>query len=413
MKKASNPRNIVNIINENHNNISIYPNFENMEINTDLIKREEHTTKSYTIAPSYIVSDNSINKTNVNLFVKSSLRWNEIFFDLDIDTLKSYLNRNSLTNFIYIQYKYEDLGYSRDYLREHNLSNPDFTRLSKADIVQAEKAREEAERLREIEISKLINMNVTAESLPSDSDITIRKTVDNDSIDLHFGIPRAKASEGFSYDDLTQEEKDELLSGTYPRHIIDSMINGLQYYGDINTIPNEDEWDIEINDDNITAKLIRYNGYSADIIVPYSVNGYIITAVGDYIFEEHEHINTIKIPTTIQIIGAGMFSSCLNACNIRLSDTVTCIGDNAFNGCEALKYIYIPNSVQSIGENAISQTTTIIVESKGSIAETYAIDNNIPFVYDMVDTATVDESAPVNKGYLETRLADALDGGEI
>lgn len=405
-------RNITNIINENLDNISIYPNFENMEINTDLIRREELVKKSYTVLPSYIVSDNSKNKTDVNMFVKSSLRWDEVFLDLDIDTLKSYLKRHSLTNFIYIQYKYEELGFTKDYMREHNLSNPNFSRLNKPDIVEAEKAREEAEKLREQEIDKLINMNVTAELLPPESDINVSKTVDNDSIDLHFMIPRAKASDSFSYDDLSPEQKEDLLSGTYSKEDITSMLERLQYYGDINVLPVDSLWEYEYNDDD-TITLTAYKGFDSTIVIPYSINGYMVSGVSDGIFIECENIDSIIIPNSIKTIASEMFSNCMDITDIKIPSGVSSIGDNAFSGCSNLQTVYVPNTVKSIGANAFPTTATIILESSGSVAEGYVKENNLSYVYDTISSVPVDDETIVDKDYLETRLVNALDGGEI
>ena len=61
--------------------------------------------------------------------------------------------------------------------------------------------------------------------------------------------------------------------------------------------------------------------------------------------------------------------------------SVTSIGGSAFEGCTGLTSITIPNSVTSIGRYAFYGCTGLTIYGKqGSYAETYANDNNIPFI---------------------------------
>ena len=57
------------------------------------------------------------------------------------------------------------------------------------------------------------------------------------------------------------------------------------------------------------------------------------------------------------------------------------IGYVAFSGCTSLTAITIPDSVTSIGENAFGLCTNLTIYGyTGSYAETYAKENDIPFV---------------------------------
>ena len=60
-------------------------------------------------------------------------------------------------------------------------------------------------------------------------------------------------------------------------------------------------------------------------------------------------VETIIIPSSIEILGERSFSGCTGLKNIIIPDSVTTIEGNAFSGCTGLNDITIPDSVTSIG----------------------------------------------------------------
>ena len=74
---------------------------------------------------------------------------------------------------------------------------------------------------------------------------------------------------------------------------------------------------------------------SGDVIVPETLDGYTITALGAGAFENLPNITSITIPNTI-----------------------TYISSNCVYGCAKLKTIYVPASVTQIGENAFFSSCT-------------------------------------------------------
>ena len=66
---------------------------------------------------------------------------------------------------------------------------------------------------------------------------------------------------------------------------------------------------------------------------------------------------------------------------IDIPEGVSGIGDRAFVGCKALLEIHIPKTVSVIGEYAFWECSCVSIHAPaGSYAETYAKENNIPFV---------------------------------
>ena len=68
---------------------------------------------------------------------------------------------------------------------------------------------------------------------------------------------------------------------------------------------------------------------------------------------------------------------------MTISDSVVEIMSNAFCECTKLEKVIIPGSVTFIGWGALNTVcNTTIYAPAGSYAETYAKENNIPFVAD-------------------------------
>lgn len=99
-------------------------------------------------------------------------------------------------------------------------------------------------------------------------------------------------------------------------------------------------------------------------------------------------IKKIEIPNVAVSIADGAFVYCKSLTNIHIPESVTSIEDGAFQHCKRLTSIYIPASVTSIGiwafydgEGNYYCDNLVIYTTKGSYAEEYAKENNIPVEY--------------------------------
>ena len=114
--------------------------------------------------------------------------------------------------------------------------------------------------------------------------------------------------------------------------------------------------------------------------------------------------NRVHIPEGVMVIGNRAFSQCGKLSNVHIADSVVYIGWSAFEWCRELTEITIPAGVQQINSKTFQYCvnltrikfpeSVIAVESDafvgcsnltiqapaGSYAETYAKENNIPFV---------------------------------
>lgn len=133
--------------------------------------------------------------------------------------------------------------------------------------------------------------------------------------------------------------------------------------------------------------IVRYYGDNQSfVVVPDEWYGNIPTTISSYCFtifsSEDDCLYSVHLPDTIRVIEEGAFSERRNLKYINLPDGLQTIGGYAFIYCASLETLTIPASVTSIGgyafEGCYNLTLTV---TKGSYAETYAINNDIPYVY--------------------------------
>ena len=100
----------------------------------------------------------------------------------------------------------------------------------------------------------------------------------------------------------------------------------------------------------ITAATAVQGWVSGALILPSSLGGYPVTAIGDGAFRGSSH-RYIVFSGKIRSIGNEAFRNCKNLEIIGYPDGLTSIGDSAFQGCDRLTSITLPDSLTTIGYN--------------------------------------------------------------
>jgi len=107
-----------------------------------------------------------------------------------------------------------------------------------------------------------------------------------------------------------------------------------------------------------------------------------VSAIGDYAFSRCSGLASVAIPNSVSAIGDWAFEDCTGLTVVTIPDSVISIGFRAFGDCSSLTSISIQDSVTSIDMGAFTGCEKLTLSvTKGSYAEQYAKENNIPYVF--------------------------------
>lgn len=127
------------------------------------------------------------------------------------------------------------------------------------------------------------------------------------------------------------------------------------------------------------ATLTDYKGTEPSAVIPEKIGKNVVAQISRDGFKGCKGLKEVTIPATMKEIGFRSFYHCPDLEIVRFSQGVESTGNCSFCVCQNLKHAYIPASVKQIISFVKCHALTIHAPA-GSYAETYAKENNIPFV---------------------------------
>ena len=138
------------------------------------------------------------------------------------------------------------------------------------------------------------------------------------------------------------------------------------------------------------------------VVVPGSINGQTVVAIGQGAFVEAENVEAIVLPDSVASVGTSAFTSCPNLKFVYFGSGLKETGDKMFNicnsiekielpegteriggylsiSCPSLKVIVIPESVTEISKRIVmsSEFNGVVKTPAGSFAETKALEDGL------------------------------------
>ncbi len=132
------------------------------------------------------------------------------------------------------------------------------------------------------------------------------------------------------------------------------------------TVTTDKEGDYSFTVTDNQATVTAYDGTATDVVIPATLGGYTVVALGNQVFQNNTTLVSVSIPDTVTQIGKYAFYYCTRLERVTLPSNLVAINNGTFSGCSALTSVTIPNSVQMIGKNAFkacSSLTSITIPS--------------------------------------------------
>jgi hypothetical protein len=126
----------------------------------------------------------------------------------------------------------------------------------------------------------------------------------------------------------------------------------------------EPEGNFTVADNGSGVFITGYTGSATDILIPGTINGRPVTAIGDNAFKGNQ-LTGVTIPASVTAIGGDAFKG-NQLTSVTIPASVTSIGPGAF-GNNPLTSVTIPGSVTSIGDNAFAFNQLTSVTIAGSV----------------------------------------------
>ncbi len=117
------------------------------------------------------------------------------------------------------------------------------------------------------------------------------------------------------------------------------------------------DYTYKVLEDN-TIEITKYRGNDVDVIIPETLDGYTVTKIGEFAFEEAK-AKSFTIPDTVTVIGWGAFAECENLEKIDVPDSVVSIDSWAFTQCPKLTEVSLGSSLEEIEVTAFNRSHNV------------------------------------------------------
>ena len=98
-------------------------------------------------------------------------------------------------------------------------------------------------------------------------------------------------------------------------------------------------------DDNGNATITGYNGKASGLVIPATIDGHTVVAIGNGAFRGNSRLRAVIFPDAVTRIGSNAFRDCKNLTSIQLPAGLTELGAMAFGNCVGITEITIPKGV--------------------------------------------------------------------
>ena len=158
---------------------------------------------------------------------------------------------------------------------------------------------------------------------------------------------------------------------------------------------------------------------SGDVVIPDTIEGYPVTAIGELAFANCFKLEGIKFPESLTEIGDSSFSTCISLEELSLPASLEAIGSNAFGDCYSIEKIVLPDTITYIGDYAfafciniesINIPSGLSVLNEGILSGCYTLKSiSIPANVKSIKEGAIEACLSLEDIYIYNPIADIND----
>ena len=115
----------------------------------------------------------------------------------------------------------------------------------------------------------------------------------------------------------------------------------------------------KLNDDKTTITITKYTASDENVVIPSSIDGYVVTGIDEKAFQNITTMKTILFPSSLKSIGNYAFAGCTSLTMVTLPESLTELGNYAFQGCVALKSAKLNAGWKNVSEGLFQGCTSL------------------------------------------------------
>ncbi|WP_158539840.1 leucine-rich repeat domain-containing protein [Gordonibacter sp. 28C] len=135
-----------------------------------------------------------------------------------------------------------------------------------------------------------------------------------------------------------------------------------------------------------TVRLVAYEGREACVDIPAAIEGSPVTSLATNLFRDHDELQSVSMPDSIEYAGNHVFDGCVNLRRVRLSAALAQVDPTMFLQCGSLEEVTLSTPVVRLEGNSFSDAPVACVNF-GPLVE--AVDAR-PLGLPNLDRVTVD-----------------------
>ena len=195
---------------------------------------------------------------------------------------------------------------------------------------------------------------VTVDETATESEAASESVSEETADETSTGSEETSESAGEEATDGAEEAQTASTEETAPA---EETVQDEQVESDTNV---SGDWTYGKNDDG-TLYIAKYTGNATAVVIPDTLDGTRVTAIGSGAFAGNQTLESVTIPEGISIEGSssyynGAFYNCTALKSVKLSSRLKSIGENAFYGCSSLTQIDLPEGLEELGGGCFSKT---------------------------------------------------------